>query len=276
VLRIGAFSKLSQVSIKTLRYYDEIGLLKPVHVDRFTGYRYYSSDQLLQLRKLLAFKDIGFSLQQIESLLEDGLSAARLYERLAVQRAELASRVVEGQSQLARLEQMLQQIERNGELSSIEIKIRDVETALIASIRRTVPSYDDTVNLFQELGSYLKKEGLKVQWGAVWHACDLENKSIDCEAFAFLPHLIPFNNRVRMYQLPAARMVSVIHSGQGEDYAPSYSAAHSWISENKYRIAGPNREVYLDGGYVNDGGAGLMEIQFPVLTAQPSASFELS
>ena len=68
MLKIGDFSSLSQVSIKTLRYYDERGLLSPVHVDPETGYRYYSASQLSQLHRILALKDFGFSLEQIATM----------------------------------------------------------------------------------------------------------------------------------------------------------------------------------------------------------------
>src|SRR5579862_6502724 len=103
MLRIGQFSKLSRVSIKALRYYDDIGLLKPAYVDRFTGYRYYAADQLSHIRRLLKFKKMGFSLEQIEILLDERLSSAELHQRVSRHRAELAKQLSRGQSQLAEL-----------------------------------------------------------------------------------------------------------------------------------------------------------------------------
>lgn len=61
MFKIGEFSKLSQVSVKALRYYDELGLLKPASVDRFTAYRYYSADQRPRLNRILALKDLGIA-----------------------------------------------------------------------------------------------------------------------------------------------------------------------------------------------------------------------
>jgi DNA-binding transcriptional MerR regulator len=75
MLKIGDFSALSQVSIKTLRYYDERGLLSPAHIDSATGYRYYSAAQISQLHRILAFKDLGFSLDQIAKCLEEQVTA---------------------------------------------------------------------------------------------------------------------------------------------------------------------------------------------------------
>ncbi len=78
MIRIGDFSKLSQVSVKTLRYYDETGLLKPVQADRFTGYRMYEYSQLLRLQRILALKDLGFSLDEIGQLLSENVTPEQM------------------------------------------------------------------------------------------------------------------------------------------------------------------------------------------------------
>jgi DNA-binding transcriptional MerR regulator len=93
VFKIGDFSKLSRVSVKTLRYYDELGLLKPAHVDHFTGYRFYSADQLPQLNRILALKDLGFSLEQTMRLLEGALVPTQMREILLMKQTELHQRV---------------------------------------------------------------------------------------------------------------------------------------------------------------------------------------
>src|SRR5512139_3007056 len=82
MLKIGDFAKLSRVPVKTLRYYDEIGLLTPSEVDRFTRYRYYSEGQLPMLYRILTLKELGFSLEQIGRLLEDDLSPDQLRQML--------------------------------------------------------------------------------------------------------------------------------------------------------------------------------------------------
>ncbi len=93
MLKIGDFSKLSQVSIQTLRHYDDLGLLKPAEVDRFTGYRYYSASQLPRLNRVLALKDLGFSLDQVARLVEEGVSPEQLRGMLRLRQAEQANRV---------------------------------------------------------------------------------------------------------------------------------------------------------------------------------------
>ena len=93
MFKIGDFAKLSRVPVKTLRYYDEIGLLEAVDVDRFTRYRYYSIEQLAQLNRILVLKELGFSLEQIGQLLSDNLTPEQLKGMLRLRRAEVEQQV---------------------------------------------------------------------------------------------------------------------------------------------------------------------------------------
>lgn len=104
MLKIGDFSSLAQVSIKTLRYYDERGLLSPVHIDPETGYRYYSASQLSRLHRILALKDFGFSLEQIAICLEETLTAEQMRGMLLLRQAEQRVRVEEEHDRLGRLQ----------------------------------------------------------------------------------------------------------------------------------------------------------------------------
>ena len=89
MFKIGDFSKLAQVSVKTLRHYGKMGLIKPAWIDRFSGYRYYTADQLPRLNRILALKDLGFSLEQIRQLLRDDLPAAELRGMMRMKQAEV-------------------------------------------------------------------------------------------------------------------------------------------------------------------------------------------
>ncbi|MDL1909078.1 MerR family transcriptional regulator [Chloroflexi bacterium CFX6] len=104
MIRIGDFSKLSRVPVKTLRYYDEMGLLEPVEVDPFTGYRLYEYSQLSTLNRILALKDLGFSLEEIGRLLDDGLSVEQMRGMLRLRETEARQRVREEAERLERIE----------------------------------------------------------------------------------------------------------------------------------------------------------------------------
>ena len=102
MFKISDFSKLSQVSMRTLRYYDEIGLLKPVHVDEDTGYRYYLVEQLSRLQRILALKDLGFELAQIVQVLDEDLPPEQLRGMLRLKQLEIQQRILAEQERLAR------------------------------------------------------------------------------------------------------------------------------------------------------------------------------
>ena len=95
MLKIGDFSKLSQVSIKALRLYDEMGLLKPISVDRSSGYRFYSASQLPRLNRIIALKDLGFSLEQITQLLNEEVSPEQIRGMLRLKQADLQQQIEE-------------------------------------------------------------------------------------------------------------------------------------------------------------------------------------
>src|SRR5262245_36922339 len=100
--KIGELSRLSQVPIRTLRYYDQIGLLVPGHVERPSGYRCYTAEQFERLNRILVYKDLGLSLREIRMLLADGASAAQIRELVRRKHAELERRVEAERRRLAR------------------------------------------------------------------------------------------------------------------------------------------------------------------------------
>src|SRR5687768_5423037 len=110
MFKIGEFSQLSRVSVRMLRHYDQLGLLKPSRTDNFTNYRYYSADQLPRLNRILALRDLGFSLEQIGNLLDEELPAEQLMGMLKLKRAEIEQQMQVEQLRMARLEARINQI----------------------------------------------------------------------------------------------------------------------------------------------------------------------
>lgn len=261
MIRIGDFSKLSQVSIKTLRYYDEMGLFKPINVDRFTGYRYYSASQLPRLNRILALRDLGLSLEQIALVLDEGVSPEQLRGMLRLKRAELQQHIAGEQARLARVEARLNTIDLEDTMPGYDVVIKQIEPQLVAGVRDTLASYPEVGRLFAEIYGHLARygvNGLDLVGAAIWH--DDEYKSSDIDG-----------GRVRVYELPAATMASVVHKDAYNTFNQAYEAIGRWIEANGYKIAGPNREIYLyctqpvrqdDDSYVT-------EIQFPVVKREP-------
>ena len=134
MMTIGAFARLGGVSIRAVRHYDDIGLLRPVSIDPSSGYRYYQARQLSRLHRIQALQDLGLSLQQIGPLLDGELGVEQLQGMLALTRAQLSERVAEDQARLARVEQRLRYLELEDDMS-LDLVIKTIPPVRVAQIR---------------------------------------------------------------------------------------------------------------------------------------------
>lgn len=270
MIRIGDFSKLSRVSIKALRLYDEMGLLKPVEVDRFTGYRYYEFDQLPRLYHILALKNLGFSLEEIGRLLKAELSAEQMRGMLKLRQAEIRQRVDEEAARLERVELWLRQIEQEDSVSRYDVVIKKIDPVRVASVRGIVPTPPDQRSLWDELISHLQQTNARMMGPpmAIYHDPEFKERDWDIEVVMPLEAEIVPSQRVRVYDLPGGeRMACVVHTGSFATIGEAYDALARWIDQNGYQIIGPGRELNLrlpdklgdqqDPNTVN-------EIQYPV------------
>lgn len=270
MIRIGDFSKFSRVSVKALRYYDEMGLLKPVEVDRFTGYRYYDFEQLPRLYRILALKDLGFSLEEIGHLLEGGLPAEQMRGMLKLRQAEIRQRVTEEAERLERVELWLKQIEKENSMSKYDVVIKKIEPLKVASVRGVVSQPPDQGSLWGELMDYLNQQKARMIGPpqAIYHDPDFRERDWDIEVCMPITEDLHPSGRVKIYSLPAVEtMACVVHAGPFATLSEAYDALGKWIGDNGYHVTGPARELNLrlpeKPGDQNDPNT-LNEVQFPV------------
>ena len=269
MIKIGNFARLSQVSVVTLRYYDEMGLLKPVRVDSFTGYRFYSADQLPRLNRILALKDLGFSLEQIRLMLADGLTSEQLRGMLTLQREEVEKRLADEQERLRRIESRLRQIELEDKMPNYDVLIKNTPASLVASRRVTIPTNDQVPQYlsmaYQEVYGYVQEQGAKESGPhfTLWHSPSDVYENEDVEAIVPIDRPLKGTDRVKVYELPSAQVAAVVHQGTFQDFTQGHAAILEWIDANGYRIAGPYRETYIkhDMGDLSDS---TTEIQFAI------------
>src|ERR1051325_3753556 len=124
MFRIGEFSQIARVSGRLLRYYDNIGLLRPDRTDPARGYRYYSAQQLPRLNRILALKDLGLSLDQIAKLIDEKISAQEIRGMLMLKKAEIEQSLHEETTRLRHIESRLKQIEEQGSLADYDVVIK--------------------------------------------------------------------------------------------------------------------------------------------------------
>lgn len=271
MIKIGFFSKLSQVPVKTLRYYDQIGLLNPVEIDTYSGYRYYSVTQLPRINRILALKDLGLSLDQIAQLLAEDLPVEELRGMLRMKQVEIREKMQQEEEKLARVAARLKQIEQESEMSEYDVVIKTVDDVRIASVRDLIPTYPEQGHLWDELEGVLAEKQIKPTGPCftLYHSDEPEVDTEVCEPVNETK-LPGDETRVVVRELSGTEVAALIHHGPYAKLGTAYEALVKWIEENGYRIAdGPYREIYLqpaDQASQNDEKA-VTEIQFPVVKA---------
>jgi DNA-binding transcriptional MerR regulator len=281
MLKISEFAWLSQVTVETLRHYDRLGLLKPDHLDQFTGYRYYSLAQLPRLNCILALKDLGLSLEEIARMLDQRIKVDEIRGILATQQAELEREIQEATRRLARVEARLKQIEMEGKMPEHEVLLKAVQSQWIASVRQTIPGWDQDVfgptltRMFDEVGEHLSRQGVEyVGTGiALYHESHFihlggQRELADVEAALPIAGPVPESDRVKVRELPRTEAAFAVHHGSFSGLPLAKQAVFAWIEANGYRRAGPIREVYLhhdpDHQANEDSPRHVTEVQFPV------------
>ena len=263
MFRIGEFSKMSKTTIKTLRYYDEIGLLKPEETDKFTSHRFYSTDQLFRLHRIQELRQIGLSINEINMILSGHDSGPILQKR----KAELICELAEGQSQLSRLEFILQ-----GEnIMNYSATIKELPACVVYSKRLTVPDYDAYFQVIPEIGETIAKKYPELKC-AVPEYCfivyldgEYKEKDINIEFCEAVDKMYPDFDDYKFKYMKAVTAVSVMHKGAYSKLGEAYAYIFKWIEENGYAATDNPRENYIDGIWNKDSeDEWLTEIQVPI------------
>ena len=245
MLRIGDFARLARVSVPTLRHYDDVGLLKPLRVDPGTGYRYYAFDQLPRLNRILAFKDLGFALEQIASMLGEDIPVQELRSLLRLKQSELRGDIADRTARLEHLEARLRIIEEEGADPPFAVVVKPVPELLVASVRDRLNAPEEQSRLWQELHDYLasRKIPFAPPYLTIYHADEPE---VDAEVCLPIPEPLAPQDRVEIRRLPAyGECAYIVYHGTFREIDPAYRAVFRWIDANGRSTAGPVRQVVL-------------------------------
>jgi len=255
----------------TLRYYDEIGLLKPIQVDPETGYRFYTMNQLPQLHRILAFKELGLGLTQIVEILDEGISPEVLQGMLRLRQAQLQQHIQTEQEQLVRIEARLRSLAQGSCLPAYEVVLKAVKPITGVSLRLTAADLTYQAHWVDTIDAILKRYEVK----PIDHLLVLHAGSEDEQIPAFVEIVAPVDQRdahtlitqsegrLTKCDLPAfPRVASTLHHGHPARVLSAYQALGTWIENNAYSIVGSRRKIRLRREENLDDA--LTEIQFPV------------
>lgn len=274
MFRIGEFSKIAQTPISQLRYYDRIGLFQPAHTDRFTSYRYYSADQLPDLNRILALKELGLTLDQIKQMVGDNVSATEIRGMLALRKAQAEQAIQAEMDRLRIIEARLKQVESEGELSEDDVILKELPATPFFSTRNILPNIFEGVHVMEELMQTVPPVVGGKQLGyfsAIVHGEAFRVEQADVEMGFMLnrqvdqPIRLSNGNEVKMRILPAEeRVITAVRIGHFENGYESYARLGRWVESNGFQLSGPAREVFIEIPTDANGGNAVCEIQFPV------------
>jgi DNA-binding transcriptional MerR regulator len=277
MFRIGEFAQIAQVSGRQLRFYDQLGLLQPAHVDQQTGYRYYTIRQLPRLNSILALKELGLSLEQIGPLLDREMSPAELRSMLTLKRAQLERSLQEEEARLRHIESRIAQIDRDGKADGFDVIVKSTPPTPFLAVNCSCDNMDEVVRMVRtvaEEGTRQIRPALRDKLIVVARN-DVDAEKLDLDIGFSLTR--PSNASVRVAgdlvlratELPAIEtMATLVRPGTNAESHTSFGTVGRWIEANHYEIAGPCREIFLEPITGPPGFEGaLVEIQFPVRKA---------
>ncbi|MFE6871603.1 MerR family transcriptional regulator [Kitasatospora sp. NPDC057692] len=255
MLNIGDFAKHGRVSVRMLRHYDAIGLLRPARVDPVSGYRGYRAAQLARLNRLIALKDLGFTLQQVRAVLDEEVDTAELRGMLRLRRAELAAAMAADAERLARVEARLRTIESEGTMSTQDVVVKRVPSVRVAELTGVAASYEPQDigpvigPLFDELCGRLAAAGIAHAGPSVARYEDTGDGSVLIRVAVPVPTAVDpaGEHGFAVVDLPAVEeAATVVHRGSMDESLGSVQALARFIEESGYRSTGYAREVYLE------------------------------
>jgi DNA-binding transcriptional MerR regulator len=253
--RIGQFAALSGVSAKTLRFYDEIGLLRPASIDPRTRYRFYVPQQLEELASILALKEIGVPLAEVRGLTRKAGSTKARREMLDDLKSTLELSIQTASQSLAWVKAAIKELDSSSRPIPVIVKRRPA--VLVASIRSRLESYPEITRLEKELAEALPAHAVGDLRGVLWHCC-AHSGTLEGEAFVGLKERVPARSLYDLKQLPAATLACAYSDWDDERSEETYRAIGKWMNVRGYGLAGPKREIYLGD---------MLAIEFPLKSA---------
>jgi DNA-binding transcriptional MerR regulator len=265
---IGDFARHGRVSVRMLRHYDAIGLLQPARVDPHSGYRHYEGAQLARLNRIVALKDLGFTLQQVQVILGEQVGVGELRGMLRLRQAELAERLAADTARLAGVEARLRTIESEGRMPSDDVVIKSIPAVRVAELSGLAGGYrPDEISpvikpLYGRLDGLLKQAGL----GPVGNPIAYYEAAPDgVIVHAAIPVTAELDGRYgfAVVDLPEIRCAAtIVHRGSMDFVMPTVQTLAQWIEASGYRSAGYARELYLE--CPTDAEKWVTELQEPV------------
>jgi DNA-binding transcriptional MerR regulator len=267
MLNIGDFARHGRVTVRMLRHYDAIGLLRPARVDPFTGHRGYDVAQLSRLNRVVALKDLGFTLEQVAAIIDDKVGIEELRGMLRLRRAELENRLATDRARLRAVEARLRSIETEGAMPTQDVQVKKIDPVRVAELSGVAASFEPVSitpvigPLYHELTHRLEAAGVTPVGPAIAYYESAPEGGV--LVHATFPVNEPAIDGVDVVDLPGIeRAATIMHHGDMDNVLSSVQTLARWIEENGHTSAGYNREVTLK--WAEDKSEWVTELQEPL------------
>lgn len=272
MLKIGEFSKLSRVSIRMLRHYDEIGLLHPVRNDPESGYRYYDVDQLTVVGRITALKDMGFGLNSICRMLDDYGNSERVEAQLQLKREELLEQTRQATHRLRLLDTALERLRKDGETMKYDVTLKTFPERYAATVRMNIPVYEMEGTVWNVLCSETASMNLvpddPCYCSVVFHDKEFKESDVDVEAQKTVRGQYPDTEHVRFKILPEVTAACATCKGSYDQMGEVMAAVAGWVTDNGYEFDGPAFNIYhVSPHETSDPNEFVTEVCYPVRKA---------
>lgn len=247
-LTIGEFSKIVNLSVKTLRLYADEDVLRPARIDEKTGYRYYLASQLSEAMRVRRLRDLDVPLAEIAAFLGKR-DPNEIREFLERQKAIIRKKLAKSERDLAFLEKL--SMEGEAFFLSYEVVLREVKPVKVMSVRSamTMKNIGEAMHRdFEELVQYIERSG-GIRTGecvAVYHGEEFDPNDMDVESCLSVEEFLPRSGRINGRILEGGLMACTLHKGPYDQLEGAYGALAKWVEENGYAFAGAPRDMYLD------------------------------
>ena len=240
MLKIGDFSKLSRISIRMLRHYDELGLLVPKSTDDFTGYRYYAEEQLTAAGRIVALRDMGFGLAAIGEILNSYDNPQALAKFLVVKQAEMQTEAEAVNHRLLLLDTAINRLRKDETAMNYNVTVKTMPERYVASVRKIIPAYDQEGMLWNLMMTETAPQKMQIPENccslAMFHDDGFKESDVDVEVQMTVKGRYQNTENVVFKTVPAVEIASATYKGSYEQLTAVNQAVAAWVKDNGYEF----------------------------------------
>ncbi len=269
MLKIGEFSKLSRISIRMLRHYNELGLLIPDETDVFSGYRYYSERQLVDAMRIVSLRDMGFGIAEIGDIVKNGVDDEMFDRYLSGKLSELSLQLEAVNSRMRLIETARERFRKDMAFMKYDVVLKTLPERYVASVRMTIPSYEHEIMLWdtlcKETDGYKMINADPCICSVVFYDGEYKEKNVEVEAQKTVVGSYKDTENVKFKTIAPVTFASATYKGGYEKINEVNIAVANWIKDNGYQLDGYAFNIYhVSPHETDDPNEFVTEVCYPV------------